>query len=170
MSNAIEPIRINGMDHELRYPIKEVIAMLKTGGEVVGIKRRLIIDEVTAFCSDPEFLINAFWHGLKHENDKITVVEAEALFEAYMDDGEPDEGGDNGRYQGFINLVQTAINLRFNVDLKNARARAKAEREKEEEERRAKEKEMVKDTVREMVKTEMDARGLIGSKNTIVLP
>ena len=112
------------------------ITMQKESWAILGFKekRKLNADHLlnAVGSGDIEYLVWVFWHGLLWENPAMTLEEAQKIYDTYMDEGEPDSGGEEGRYQKFINLIGSAMNLRFHIDLPLAKARIKAEKDAEE--------------------------------------
>ena len=138
MGDGFEVITIEGEEYHLRYPTKSLIAMQKEGGKMLGFKdnRKINATQILSAIGsgDIEYLIWVFWHGLLWEHKDMKIEEAQDLYDKYMDEGDPDSGGEEGKYQGFIDLLGSAMNLRFHINLKNAQARLKAEAEKKKEE------------------------------------
>ena len=136
MGDGFEVITIDNKEYHLRYPTKTLISMQKEAWKVLGFKENRKINAnqlLSAIGSgDIEYLVWVFWNGILWENDKMKLEEAQDIYDKYMDEGEPDSGGEEGKYLEFINILGSAMNLRFHINLKNAQARLKAEAEEKE--------------------------------------
>jgi hypothetical protein len=71
-------LEIREKEYELKYPVNTLCLMAEDGIDVMNLKD-FVVNIIT--------IRDLFYYGLKHENKKITKVQAGELMDAFLEEG-----------------------------------------------------------------------------------